>query len=200
MLTTPPALGRRQLLVPDQAGAEQLPRPRRLAAAPGRPHHLARVLLGLGQPVHPGGGHRTSVAGGRPLAPGVQRANTWANVLSDTTIQEVRLGYSHFDWKNALAECRPWPTRPTTCSPALTVGQRRNYPQEFNQNTFSGRYDLTVEHRHARPEVRRRVPALARHRVVGTAVARRVHLQLHAGRPGRAASRPTPGTTRPAGT
>jgi hypothetical protein len=70
-------------------------------------------------------------------------SNTWAKVLSDRTVQEVRLSYSHFDWKNALAESALANT-PNYVFPTITIGQRRNYPQNFNQNTFSGRYDLTT--------------------------------------------------------
>ena len=44
-------------------------------------------------------------------------ANTWANVINDTTIQEVRSATAtstgRTRWPN-----RPWPTRPTTCSRA----------------------------------------------------------------------------------
>ncbi len=69
-------------------------------------------------------------------------ANTWSNVLNNNTVQEVRFGFSHFDWKNALAESALDNT-PNYVFPGLTVGGRRNYPQNFKQNTFSGRYDLT---------------------------------------------------------
>lgn len=69
-------------------------------------------------------------------------ANTWAKVLTDTTVQEVKIGYSHFDWKNLLAEDKLANT-PNYVFPTITIGQRRNYPQEFYQNTFSFRYDLT---------------------------------------------------------
>ena len=121
-------------------------------------------------------------------------SNTWANVLSDSTIQEVRLGYSHFDWKNQLA-VPALANTPNYVFPSLTVGQRRNYPQEFYQNTWSAALRPDHEPRRARPQVRRRVPALARHRLVGAAVARRVHLHRHAGRrpaplPGRRLERP----------
>ncbi len=68
---------------------------------------------------------------------------TWASVLSDRTLQEVRVGYSHFDWKNLLA-IPALATTPNYVFPGLTVGQRRNYPQEFFQNTFSFRYDLST--------------------------------------------------------
>lgn len=69
-------------------------------------------------------------------------ANTWARVLSDTTVQEVKVGYSHFEWKNLLAVDALKGT-PNYVFPTITIGQRRNYPQEFYQNTFSFRYDLT---------------------------------------------------------
>ncbi len=68
---------------------------------------------------------------------------TWSNVLGDSKFQEVRVGYSHFDWQNQLAV----PALADTSNyvfPGLTVGQRRNYPQEFFQNTISARYDFTM--------------------------------------------------------
>ena len=70
-------------------------------------------------------------------------ANTWANVISDRTIQEVRLSFSHFDWKNLLA-VPALANTPNYVFPGFTVGQRRNYPQEFFQNTWAARYDLTT--------------------------------------------------------
>ncbi|MGE0814435.1 MAG: carboxypeptidase regulatory-like domain-containing protein [Vicinamibacterales bacterium] len=70
-------------------------------------------------------------------------SNTWSRVLNNTTIQEVRVSFSHFDWKNSLAVPALADT-PNYVFPGLTVGQRRNYPQDFRQNTYSGRYDLTT--------------------------------------------------------
>jgi hypothetical protein len=70
-------------------------------------------------------------------------SNTWAKVLSDSTVQEVRLSYSHFDWQNQLA-VPALANTPNYVFPGLTVGQRRNYPQEFFQDTWSARYDLTT--------------------------------------------------------
>ena len=67
---------------------------------------------------------------------------TWAKVLSNTTLQEVKLGYTHFDWQNLLA-IPALANTPNYVFPGGTnIGQRRNYPQEFFQNTFSVRYDL----------------------------------------------------------
>lgn len=69
--------------------------------------------------------------------------STWSHVVSDRTLQEVRFGYSHFGWRNLLAIPALAGT-PNYVFPGLTVGQRRNYPQEFFQNTYSFRYDLTT--------------------------------------------------------
>ncbi|MDH4064681.1 MAG: carboxypeptidase-like regulatory domain-containing protein, partial [Acidobacteriota bacterium] len=66
---------------------------------------------------------------------------TWTKVLTSTMLQEVRVGYTHFDWKNELAVPELAST-PNYVFPSLTVGGRRNYPQEFIQNTISARYDL----------------------------------------------------------
>jgi hypothetical protein len=71
----------------------------------------------------------------------VNVVGTWSKVLTSTKLQEIRVGYTHFDWKNLLAVSALANT-PNYIFPALTVGQRRNYPQEFYQNTWSARYDL----------------------------------------------------------
>jgi hypothetical protein len=68
---------------------------------------------------------------------------TWAKVLSNTTLQEVKLGYTHFDWQNLLAIPELADTPNYVFPGGTNIGQRRNYPQEFFQNTFSVRYDLT---------------------------------------------------------
>jgi hypothetical protein len=73
----------------------------------------------------------------------VNVGTTWARVVSDKVLQEVRVGYSHFDWKNLLAVAALNNT-PNYVFPTLTIGQRRNYPQEFYQDTWSFRYDLSV--------------------------------------------------------
>jgi hypothetical protein len=73
----------------------------------------------------------------------VNVGTTWARVVSDKVLQEVRVGYSHFDWKNLLA-IPALANTPNYVFPGLTIGQRRNYPQEFYQDTWSVRYDLTV--------------------------------------------------------
>ncbi len=72
----------------------------------------------------------------------VNVVGSWAKVLNNTTLQEVKLGYTHFDWQNKLASSKLANT-PNYVFPGLTIGQRRNYPQEFFQNTISVRYDLS---------------------------------------------------------
>jgi hypothetical protein len=68
---------------------------------------------------------------------------TWARVINDHLLQEARMGFSHFDWGNLL-NIPALANTPNYVFPGLTVGQRRNYPQEFFQNTYSFRYDLTM--------------------------------------------------------
>ena len=68
---------------------------------------------------------------------------TWAKVLSPTKLQEIKIGYTHFDWQNLLA-VPALENTPNYVFPGVIFGQRRNYPQEFFQNTYSARYDLTM--------------------------------------------------------
>ncbi len=74
----------------------------------------------------------------------VNVASTWAKVLSSTALQEIKFGYSHFDWKNLLAEAQLANSPNLVFPGGVNVGQRRNYPQEFFQNTYSIRYDLSL--------------------------------------------------------
>jgi hypothetical protein len=69
---------------------------------------------------------------------------TWAKVLSPTRLQEVKIGYTHFDWQNLLAVPALANTPNYVFPGSIIFGPRRNYPQEFFQNTFSARYDLTM--------------------------------------------------------
>jgi len=65
----------------------------------------------------------------------------WSKVLSETRVQEVRLGYNNFDWSRT-----PEPGQNTVeyDFSGVTVGNPYNYPQLFHQNNFEGRYDLTL--------------------------------------------------------
>ncbi|MGH9218189.1 MAG: carboxypeptidase regulatory-like domain-containing protein, partial [Vicinamibacterales bacterium] len=74
----------------------------------------------------------------------VNMVGTWAKVLSPTKLQEVKIGYTHFDWQNLLAVPSLLDTPNYVFPSGMIFGQRRNYPQEFFQNTISARYDLTM--------------------------------------------------------
>ncbi|HEV2983534.1 MAG TPA: carboxypeptidase-like regulatory domain-containing protein [Vicinamibacterales bacterium] len=66
----------------------------------------------------------------------------WSKVLSDTKVQEIRIGYNNFDWTNA-----PEPGLENTIEydfVGLTIGKPYNYPQLFHQNNFESRYDLNL--------------------------------------------------------
>ncbi len=74
----------------------------------------------------------------------INLAGSWSKVVNQNVLQEVRVGYSHFDWKNLLAE-PGMASSPNLVFPGgVNIGQRRNYPQEFFQNTYSFRYDLSL--------------------------------------------------------
>jgi hypothetical protein len=73
----------------------------------------------------------------------VNVVGSWSRVIGPEVLQEVKVGYSHFDWKNLLTGEGPQ-NSPNYVFPGLIVGQRRNYPQEFFQNTYSFRYDLSL--------------------------------------------------------
>jgi hypothetical protein len=66
----------------------------------------------------------------------------WSRIHSSDLVQEVRIGYSHFNWKNLL-NIPTLANTPNYVFPGLVVGQRRNYPQEFFQDTLQFRYNLT---------------------------------------------------------
>ncbi len=85
-------------------------------------------------------------AGGHPSNASVQTKNAtniaaiWSNVLSDTKVLEVRLGYNNFAWTN-----NPQPGQDTIEYDfvGLTIGKPYNFPQLFYQNNFESRYDLS---------------------------------------------------------
>jgi hypothetical protein len=62
-------------------------------------------------------------------------------VLSDTKVQEVRIGYNHFDWTRTPV---PGQTGVEYNFVGLIVGKAYNYPQLFDQNNFESRYDLSI--------------------------------------------------------
>jgi hypothetical protein len=85
-------------------------------------------------------------AGGHPSNASVQTKNAtniggiWSKVISDTKVQEVRLGYNNFAWTN-----NPQPGQNTVEYDfvGLTIGKPYNFPQLFYQNNFESRYDLS---------------------------------------------------------
>jgi hypothetical protein len=86
-------------------------------------------------------------AGGHPSNSSVQDKKatnvlgTWSRVLSDSKIQEIKIGYNNFDWSNL-----PQPSLANTIEydfPGLIIGKPYNYPQLFHQNNIDARYDLT---------------------------------------------------------
>jgi Carboxypeptidase regulatory-like domain len=84
-------------------------------------------------------------AGGHPSNASVQTKDAtnvvgiWSKVLSDTKVQELRIGYNNFAWTN-----NPLPNQNTVEYDfvGLTIGKPYNYPQLFYQDNFESRYDL----------------------------------------------------------
>jgi len=66
---------------------------------------------------------------------------TWSRVISNTKVQELRVGYNNFQWAN-----QGLPEVGDTFQysfPGLTVGKPYNYPQWLYQNNVESRYDLS---------------------------------------------------------
>jgi len=85
-------------------------------------------------------------SGGHPSNASVQTkkatniGGTWSRVISDSKVQEVRVGYNNFAWTN-----NPQPDQDTIeyNFQGLIIGKPYNYPQLFYQDNFESRYDLT---------------------------------------------------------
>jgi len=88
-------------------------------------------------------------AGGHPSNASVQTKNAtnlvgiWSKVVSDTRVQEIRVGYNNFAWTND-----PQSNQNTIEYDfvGLTIGKPYNFPQLFYQNNFESRYDLNWHH------------------------------------------------------
>ena len=87
-------------------------------------------------------------AGGHPSNASVQTKQatnilgTWSRVLSNTKVQELRVGYNNFQWAN-----QGLPQVGDTFQysfPGLTLGKPYNYPQWLYQNNVESRYDLSI--------------------------------------------------------
>ncbi|PHY10079.1 MAG: hypothetical protein CK533_11580 [Acidobacterium sp.] len=77
---------------------------------------------------------------------------SWSHVRSSSVVEEVRVGYNTFGWTNGLALADLATKAPAgwrgTGTPSYnfingTIGPPQNFPQEFNQNQITARYDLT---------------------------------------------------------
>jgi carboxypeptidase family protein len=71
----------------------------------------------------------------------VNYQTSWARVISDNKVQELRGGYNHYDWQNLVAAEKMLNT-PNYVFPGITFGGPRNFPQHPGQNLGSARYDL----------------------------------------------------------
>ena len=66
---------------------------------------------------------------------------TWSRVLSNSKIQELKVGFNNFQWAN---QGRPEVGNTYEYRfPGLTVGKPYNFPQWLYQNYWETRYDLT---------------------------------------------------------
>jgi carboxypeptidase family protein len=66
---------------------------------------------------------------------------TWSRVISNTKVEEVRVGYNNFQWAN-----KGLPQVGDTFQysfPGMTLGKPYNYPQWLYQNNIESRYDLS---------------------------------------------------------
>ena len=71
---------------------------------------------------------------------------SWARVVSDNLVMELRGGYNGFSWKNdaipGMSSCGCPKDTPEYAFPGLTLGGQRNYPNYTWQDTYSGRLDV----------------------------------------------------------
>jgi hypothetical protein len=67
---------------------------------------------------------------------------SWSRVINPDMVQEVKIGYNTFNWGNLLAVPEMAQT-PNYVFNGLTVGGPRNFPQEFHQDMYTARYDLS---------------------------------------------------------
>ena len=77
---------------------------------------------------------------------------SWSHVRSSSMVEEVRVGYNTFGWTNGVAQDNLVTSSPPGWTGVGTpsfnfingiIGPPQNFPQEFNQNQFTARYDLT---------------------------------------------------------
>ena len=112
----------------------------------------------------------------------VNVVGTWSKVLTSTKLQEVRIGYTHFDWKNLLAIPELAGT-PNYVFPASDGRAAAELPAGVLPEHLERALRPQLDGQQPRHEVRRRVPAVARHRPVAAALARGVRLHEQPARP-----------------
>jgi hypothetical protein len=64
----------------------------------------------------------------------------WSRVISGSLLQEVSLAYYHYHWYFAPMDSAP--LTPAYYFPGLTLGPQWNYPEDWNQDYTTGRYNL----------------------------------------------------------
>ena len=135
---------RPELLLSNQADADQLFGTCRLSARPRRPRQRPRVVLGLEESVHAGERHRAPLTSRLPNAQGGQRGQHVGQgaQLDGAPGDQVRLQPLRLEEPAGGGAARQFSE--LVFPGGVNVGQRRNYPQEFYQNTYSIRYDLSL--------------------------------------------------------
>ena len=69
---------------------------------------------------------------------------TWSRVIRDTMVQQIKVGFSHYHWRNEMADLKNFGNLvPSYVFPGITVGGRENFTQEFFNRTPSVSYDLS---------------------------------------------------------
>ena len=92
---------------------------------------------------------------------------TWSQVISNNTVQQVRVGYDDFFFSQTPLDSVVGDARVSTF-PGLTIGAPYNLPSVEKQRILEARYELNWHKRHARSEDRRRVPPRRRTPATGT--------------------------------
>ena len=68
-------------------------------------------------------------------------AGNWSRVISNSMLSEVKVQYFHFNFLHTPLEGGP--LTPEYRFPGLTVGPPWNFPEDWNQDNITGRWDLT---------------------------------------------------------
>jgi hypothetical protein len=68
---------------------------------------------------------------------------TWSRVLSDRTVQEIKVGFNNFAWANNVA-VQSVANVPILRFTTVNIGATRDWPSNFDQKVWSARYDLTA--------------------------------------------------------